>query len=290
MLGISSSLCQCLLTMDDDTTDALDGSYQTIVCEDKENEDETNSLPFQGLPRQPYYKELGKRLCILSNLTHRSACSKTTKFLPLTMTSSETYFLVPANELGFHEQEPPTLESLPTIPNVPTIETLSDWLINGGDNAILRLLGMRQTIGTDPRNLLPPSQNVLLKVATLPHNKGKNTKLNVSARARAKHAHRGQEQFFGIASGSQEQQNQDTIKILINLLQTAVWINIHTFGGVHGTPYLEIRNVLGYGARWKLEEKDWSTTNNPTIKPTNVEFRGFLEPHCEDGHLKKWRH
>ena len=40
----------------------------------------------------------------------------------------------------------------------------------------------------------------------------------------------------------------------------------------------EIRNALGYGARWEFKPND------------KIFFRGFLEPPMENGHELKWRH
>jgi hypothetical protein len=81
----------------------------------------------------------------------------------------------------------------------------------------------------------------------------------------------------------------------VKLLQTAVWINLHTFGGLQeNNPVLEIRVASGYGARWT---GDWSTTtttttmsSQTTTTPLNIQFRGFLEPPMENGHETKWRH
>jgi hypothetical protein len=112
-----------------------------------------------------------------------------------------------------------------------------------------------------------------------------NAKLSVSARARAKHAHRGKECFFGEVRGSAEDQNQEAQRIVLHLLQNAVWINIHNFAGTDGEPVLEIRIASGYGARWKA---DWS--NSASMQPTNVRFRGFLEPQMQDGHERGWKH
>jgi hypothetical protein len=42
---------------------------------------------------------------------------------------------------------------------------------------------------------------------------------------------------------------------------------------------LEVRDALGYGARWAVSG-DGDT----------VRFRGFLEPHVEGGHDVGWKH
>ena len=49
---------------------------------------------------------------------------------------------------------------------------------------------------------------------------------------------------------------------------------------------VEVRNILGYGARW---EADWSLKGCPE-QPVDVVFRGFLEPQMDDGFERGWRH
>jgi hypothetical protein len=223
----------------------------------EEIDDHDDSWILQGVPRRPLYKELAYQLCRWS----KRGCTGDQLFLP-------------AETLKFKDEA--FLALIP--PNKP--QNFPEWLQEFGDMGILHVLGKRQTIGTDHLFLVPPSRKALLVSANLPH-KPPNT-LIVAARARSKHAHRGQEQFFGIATGSQETQNYETREILVKLLEEAVWINIHTFGGMEGNPVVELRLESGYGARWTV---DWSS-----YSPENVEFRGFLEPQMEDGHEKAWRH
>jgi len=64
------------------------------------------------------------------------------------------------------------------------------------------------------------------------------------------------------------------LNILKKILCDASWINIHTLP--HDIPIFEVRNSLGYGARWTAVGRH--------------EFRGFLEPQMEDGHDKGWKH
>jgi hypothetical protein len=144
---------------------------------------------------------------------------------------------------------------------------------------------MRKTIGTSSRAFFPPSRKALEEAASVPHPKGKGTnKLSVAAKARAKHAHRGKDRFYGIATGKPESQNKETVIIIKKLLKHAAWVNIHVFGGVsEDRPVLEVRLDTGYGARWVA---DWSEPHNPL----NVEFWGFLEPRMPDGHEKRWLH
>jgi len=57
------------------------------------------------------------------------------------------------------------------------------------------------------------------------------------------------------------------------IMRGAVWLNLHLLP--HNVTIFEIRNNLGYGARWGAD---------------GAQFRGFLEPQMEDGHEKGWKH
>lgn len=172
-----------------------------------------------------------------------------------------------------------------------------------GDAGVLRLLGMRYTVGTaqpaDGLFLLPPSHQALMAASAV-RNKPQ-VPLTVAARARAKHAHRsfcsgdnvqqhqhqpsssssntstaGSQQqqkeqqqqrplFFGIPRGSQEEQNEVAHQIVRRLLDEAAWINIHTFAGTNGKPSLEVRVASGYGARWVADWKRRRTRTRTTM-------------------------
>lgn len=233
------------------------------------NEQDSQDPPFllKGLPKRPLYIELGNRLCLLSS--HKD------EDIPL---------FLPAQHFGFAENA--TL-SFPShhLPADPSKRSMKDWINRVGTPGILSILGMRDTIGTDSRGLLPPPWNELLEAASQPF-KPSRSNLSVAARARAKHAHRGaQQHFFGTVVGPVAQQNKETLDILVKLLENAAWINIHSFGGTEGgEPFLEVRVASGYGARWRA---DW--TSDP-VRPRNVSFRGFLEPQMPDGHERRWRH
>ncbi|CAJ1390114.1 unnamed protein product [Effrenium voratum] len=104
------------------------------------------------------------------------------------------------------------------------------------------------------------------------------SKLTVGARALAKHAHRGAEDFW--RSGSEasvlndEARNSQAAKALERLLREAVWCNLHALPG--GLPTFEVRVAAGYGARWVLDGQ--------------ASFRGLVEPMMKDGHERRWRH
>ena len=111
-----------------------------------------------------------------------------------------------------------------------------------------------------------------------------NCSLPLDCRARCKHAHRGSEDdFFGDVTGGTRKKNEAAEKILVEILKDAAWINIHKSTGINET-VLEVRLAAGYGARWTA---DWSLD---PANPTDVTFRGFLEPNQIDGHEKRWRH
>ena len=81
-------------------------------------------------------------------------------------------------------------------------------------------------------------------------------------------------------------QNIVAEEILIRVINEAVWINCHVFGGVDDLPVLEVRVESGYGARWSLHRQD----KDSDCDKSEVTFRGFLEPQMEDGHKWHWRH
>ena len=96
--------------------------------------------------------------------------------------------------------------------------------------------------------------------------------LTVGARALSKHAHRSSEGFWGSASGTEKQKNENASNIAVKILKECVWINIHRM--LQSETIIECRVIQGYGMRWSIEGT----------------FRGFLEPQMDAGHERKWRH
>ena len=94
----------------------------------------------------------------------------------------------------------------------------------------------------------------------------------MGARALCKHAHRSTEGFWGKVSGKEKHKNELAEKVLQQILDECVWVNLHILP--HEQVIVEIRIAKGYGARWTADGG----------------FRGFLEPLIEGGHEKKWRH
>ncbi len=114
--------------------------------------------------------------------------------------------------------------------------------------------------------------------------------LTVAGRAAAKHCHRGSDGWFGDAgTGSAPSRNARAAAIVARILARAVWWNTHLGAFEHWEAadghvaharalVLELRVAEGYGARWAI---------GPEGRPR---FRGFLEPHSEDGHAAGWKH
>jgi hypothetical protein len=264
-----------------------------------DDERDVGLLPFRGVPKQPLYLELTRRLEILHELLEEKNQTRPSIFQPSISgvnpnSPSSPHLFLPAATLKFSELDRPPL---------PTNTTnIRDWFQKAGNDGILHLLGIRKTVGTPSQHwLLPPSWNQLTQAANQIH----KAKLTVAARARAKHAHRGGvNSFFGVAKGNPQHQNEVAADLVLQLLREAIWINIHTFGGMNEyEPVLEIRIASGYGARWTA---DWfyfedggsadgdgpapSPSPKTRIIPQNVIFRGFLEPQMENGYELKWRH
>jgi hypothetical protein len=274
-LGISEWLRESLLIRDQ--SENANANPSLNVAESKDE------FPLKGLPNPPFYKVLARRVWALHEQQEDHQQSKT-EHTALLDNPAIPHIVVPAQVLGFTELQSPTLDSLPTVPAIATVQSISKWLQKAGDTGVLRLFGMRQTVGT--QLMLPPYKSTLLQAANQPHKRG-HGKLSMAARARAKHAHRGaKDQFFGTATGPPEKQSLDAAVLVQRILDEAVWINSHVFGGIHETMWdvvLECRLADGYGARWTV-----ATTTGEDLQA--VEFRGFLEPHMADGHEKGWKH
>ena len=146
------------------------------------------------------------------------------------------------------------------------LEILENLRLRG----ILDLLGMKQTVGSV--DMFPPPLSMLLESFKRKHKP--NAELSCGARALSKHCHRDStSQWWGTSTGSESNKNEHANQVLEKILSDAVWINIHLLP--HDVKVLEVRNELGYGARWSCD----GTT-----------FRGFLEPQMNDGHSIGWRH
>jgi len=296
--GISESFCNGLL---EEPAAILEGERIADGCfhvetekppssSEQKKKDENDAIA-EGLPCRPLYRELCQRLILLSEYQHcQQRCEIQSHAGGFEMSESTT-----ATDADF--------TCLQNTPLPLDAEECVDWLDRVGEDGIRHLLGLRSTVGTLP-HLLPPDRHVLLTASQKPHKPhAKGPLLSVAARARAKHAHRctsdGQSFFLlgddtrskngnrnsGV-TGSAKSQNEHANRVVHKMLTEATWINIHQFGGVNQPPVLEVRVASGYGARWTAA---WST-GGESSHPSNVVFRGFLEPQMPDGHLKGWRH
>ena len=178
-----------------------------------------------------------------------------------------------AETSSLNELIPP--QSLSSI----NVESCTRWLQNAGEDGVYAILGCRRTIGTiklssrSSSYLFPPTIPQLLNASRKLHKPHTKSSLTVAARALAKHCHRGTDQFFGILKGSEAQKNEHADQVIQRLIDGALWINIHCFGGIEeSNPVVEIRTYEGYGARWS------GVWDGDVFSPRNVEFRGFLEP------------
>lgn len=138
----------------------------------------------------------------------------------------------------------------------------------GGSRGVLTLLGFRQTIGS--RNIAPLTRAQCVHSFSQIH--GKAT-LTVGARAFTKHCQRSSDGWWGELKGNDATKNRVALAKVNEILDTAVWKNIHSLPHAHVT--MELRNALGFGARWTIEDQA---------------FRGFLEPQMANGHESRWRH
>ncbi|KAF4033215.1 hypothetical protein GN244_ATG14912 [Phytophthora infestans] len=139
----------------------------------------------------------------------------------------------------------------------------------GGARGLLTLLGFQQTVGS--RTLAPLTLRQCLAAFAQRHTP--DEPLTVGARAFSKHCARSSSGWWGELKGNDKAKNLRAETKVRELLASATWKNIHSLPHAHAT--MEIRNALGYGARWDAETRN---------------FRGFLEPPMLNGHEIKWRH
>ncbi len=248
----------------------------------------------KGLPSRPFYKCFANRM--LSVLYQRLKCASGDENCVITRP------ILDATDLNLSELE----SNLRVIDKIPvdsmSIGNVINYINEIGITGILEYLGLRTTVGTvisssnDAAGYCNYLQSIpdigrLIQAANHPCKPNANPpRLTLAGRARAKHAHRGStDLFFGVCKGSTTEKNDAAINIVIDMIQRAVWINRHVFGGAKH-PVLELRTKEGYGARWSMQDfnDDDETTTLFTAK--EFTFRGFLEPQMNGGFEKKWRH
>lgn len=140
----------------------------------------------------------------------------------------------------------------------------------GGARGILTLLGFRETVGSC--TVCPLTREQCVAAFSQRH---KKVSLTVGARAFSKHCERSADGWWGQLRGNDEAKNRVALLKLEEILDGGVWKNVHSLP--HSEITMEIRNALGFGARW-------------TVGDGGGAFRGFLEPQMENGHETRWRH
>ncbi|CAM9481641.1 unnamed protein product, partial [Sphacelaria rigidula] len=145
-----------------------------------------------------------------------------------------------------------------------------------GPERIRDLLRLRRTAGS-LSGTPPPSRVTLLTSLNIPHSPlpRKPVKLAVGGRALCKHSQRGREGWWGSDGGTEADKSARARTRVLEILQTATWVNLHAFGEDWNDGVFEVRELNGYGARWSVD---------------GTAFRGFLEPHMEDEQAKGWKH
>jgi len=263
---------------------------------------EDRVLILKGIPRRPYYQELSRRILLLhrhynNNMLDMGIANEKSELMEINYLNHREEEpqlrtfprpLIAADELGLSEIN--ASSKIHCLPQESiTISNCTKWLNMINEEGIRELLGLRTTIGTEIK-CFPPDITDLIDAANKPITNKPNAKppiMTVAGRARAKHSHRGEtDQFFGVSRGNNIEKNEAAIAIIMDMIRDAAWINIHVFGTVEA-PIMEVRNKMGYGARWSA---DWNRNNGEWSKPSDVVFRGFLEPQMDEGFEKGWRH
>ncbi|DBA04500.1 TPA: hypothetical protein N0F65_011048 [Lagenidium giganteum] len=136
----------------------------------------------------------------------------------------------------------------------------------GGARGLLTLMGFRQTVGS--RTLVPLTRAQCIKAFQQTHGR---VQLTVGAKAFSKHCQRSADGWWGTIKGNDIAKNAVALQKLLEILDSAVWKNIHSLP--HAQATMEVRTAEGYGARWYVHDRS---------------FRGFLEPHMPNGHDVGW--
>ncbi|CAI5729861.1 unnamed protein product [Hyaloperonospora brassicae] len=250
----------------DDHVDSGDDEVASVTVRDT----------LEGIPRAAYVTQLAVILCawhetgahpLLSLLTGSStagARTATIEGVTPEFTSRERVLAVP---IGVVRELIATIERGVEEATLAAVTSLVEMI--GGSRGILTLLGFQQTVGS--RNVPPLTLCQCLAAFTQRHTP--NEPLMVGARAFSKHCARSASGWWGTLEGNDHAKNARAEKKVRELLACATWKNIHCLPHAHAT--MEIRNALGYGARWDAETQT---------------FRGFLEPPMANGHETKWRH
>ena len=160
---------------------------------------------------------------------------------------------------------------------------MCEFLCLLGARGFLTCLGVRRTIGSQ-ESVLPPEREELVEMLNrlnkplteeeLRFNPNPSL-LTVGGRAIQKHASRSPGIWIDkqtMNGMTESEKNAKAQEVIGRIIQTCQWINIHTLH--QGTPLvfiLEIRDSLGFGARWEIQGQ----------------FRGLIEPQLQYMNQKK---
>eukprot|EP00644_Phytophthora_capsici_P017194 jgi/Phyca11/122559/e_gw1.48.140.1 len=249
-----------------DAEDLVQFRAQMLLHDDESHEAPTTNHVLVGLADAPYVTQLA----VILNAWHSTGSNPLSSF-------DESTEAIEGVTSEFSSRQRVLSVSVDKIHSfVRSIEegdaltataTLVDEL--GNARGILTLLGFQQTVGS--RNLPPLTLRQCLAAFTERHTR--DEPLTVGARAFSKHCARSSSGWWGEMKGNDAAKNARAEIKVRELLACATWKNIHSLPHAHAT--MEIRNALGYGARWDAESRT---------------FRGFLEPPMLHGHEIKWRH
>ena len=158
---------------------------------------------------------------------------------------------------------------------------LADFFISINVRGILTCLGIRRTNSSVDQELPPERQQLMVAFnrlyTLLSEDQLKNNPnppmLTVGARAMTKHIQRQSGGYWGNFNGLSEKQRNDHANAKMKrILDEVIWINIHTLSATTAQQIiLEVRQALGYGARWDVMS----------------EFKGLTEPQLEGSNAKK---
>lgn len=149
----------------------------------QEEVSESGKAPtFKGLPNPPFYRELTRRILLLTrwhykctnlNVSSNSNLSENMEKNGSCRIGYKT--LIDSEDLGLTENKNPlNLYYFPQLSQKKTCpSSASKWLQSIQEEGIMELLGMRRTVGTKPL-CLPPSKEELQRVSRKPHGSDTN--------------------------------------------------------------------------------------------------------------------
>jgi len=240
-----------------------------LLQEDERNTESAARQSIVGYPTRPLYRELGTRM----QQWYDTGVCPVLELPNFDLLDEKLYMQNRQENIDIIR---PLLQGLKSLHSLWTQDekfySFRDVLVRLGKRGLLDILGLRKTIGSF--DLWPPAREVLEATFCSRHSPQSESLLTVGARALAKHCHRDQTMsWWGNCTGSEQAKNDHAYAKMTNILDNAMWINIHQLP--HDVKIIEARQENGYGVRWTFDGQ---------------QFRGFLEPQMIDGHDVGWRH